>query len=49
MLGGVRKLFAHVLRGYTYFALVMFVSGVIGGAWLAMSGSEIRVIADLLK
>ena len=49
MLQGVRKVLARVVRGYTYFALVMFVCGVIGGAWFAMLGNDIKVIAELLQ
>ena len=49
MLEGVREVLARIGRVYAYFALVMFVSGVIGGAWLATSGNDIKVIADLFQ
>lgn len=49
MLAGVRKLLPRIVRVYAYFALVLFVSGVIGGAWLAMSGNDMKVIADLFR
>lgn len=49
MLAGVRKVLARVARVYAYFALVMFVSGVIGGAWLAMSGNDVEAIGELLQ
>ncbi len=49
MLRGVRGVLARIIRVYVYFAVVMFVSGLIGGAWLTMSGNDMTVIADLLQ
>ena len=49
MMSVVRKALVRVLRVYAYLALAMFVSGVIGGAWLGMSGNDIAALAGFLR
>lgn len=40
--GRVRGLLSRLVRGYAYLAIVMFLSGVTGGALLAISGYDIN-------
>jgi hypothetical protein len=44
-MGVPRKIAGIILRIYSYIALLMFFSGVIGGAWLAMNGYDQKLLS----
>jgi hypothetical protein len=44
-MGVPRKIVGFILRIYCYIALLMFFSGVIGGAWLAMNGYDQKLLS----
>jgi hypothetical protein len=44
-----RKLLYGIVRGYAYFALLMFASGFIGGAWVALAGHDLEQLLGFLR
>ena len=40
-----RQIVGTILRIYSYIALLMFFSGVIGGAWLVLNGYDQKLLS----